>query len=88
MTLEPWFRTREDYEAIRRLVTDEPQLFDTFDQWLEAANKFVEKLTARGKVVKKVFIDPQEFTTWCLRSNISYSSVALQAFTAGASLKQ
>jgi hypothetical protein len=37
---QPWFRTPEDYEAIRHLVTDEPQLFDTFEEWLEAAKVY------------------------------------------------
>jgi hypothetical protein len=60
-----WFRSREDYEAIRGLVTDEPRLCDSFEQWQQTANEFIEKQRANGLVVKEVFIDPNKFTAFC-----------------------
>jgi hypothetical protein len=51
---QPWFRTPEDYEAIRHLVTDEPQLFDTFEEWLDAADKRFEKFIAKALPSKRV----------------------------------
>jgi hypothetical protein len=85
---QPWFRTPEDYEAIRHLVTDEPQLFDTFEEWLEAANKRFEKFIEKGIAVKKVFVDPQEFTTWCSATNVGYNSASFLAFVIAASAKK
>jgi hypothetical protein len=80
-TPNPWFANRDDYEAIRRLVTDEPQLFDTFDQWLDAANKRVEEFSAKGILIEKVTINPQDFITYCRASGINHNSASLLAFT-------
>ncbi len=85
---QPWFRSREHYEAVRDLVTDEPLLLDTFDQWLEAANQRVEKIIASGRDVKKVFIDPKEFAAWRLTPNVGHNREGLLAFTIFASTKQ
>jgi hypothetical protein len=48
-----WFRSREDYEAIRRLVTDEPRLCNSFEQWQQTANEFIEKQRASYKREKQ-----------------------------------
>jgi hypothetical protein len=85
---QPWFRTPEDYEAIRHLVTDEPQLFNTFKEWLDAANQRFEKFIAKGITVKKVFVDPQEFTAWCSATNVGYNRASFLAFVIAASTKQ
>jgi hypothetical protein len=85
---QPWFRTPEDYEAIRHLVTDEPQLFDTFEEWLDAADKRFEKFIAKGITVKKVFVDPQEFTAWCSATNVGHNRASFLAFAIAASTKQ
>jgi hypothetical protein len=85
---QPWFRTPEDYEAIRHLVTDEPQLFDTFEEWLDAADKRFEKFIAKGITVKKVFVDPQEFTAWCSATNVGHNRASFLAFAIAASIKQ
>jgi hypothetical protein len=85
---QPWFRTPEDYEAIRHLVTDEPQLFDTFEEWLDAADKRFEKFIAKGITVKKVFVDPQEFTAWCSATNVGPNRASFLAFVIATSTKQ
>jgi class 3 adenylate cyclase len=85
---QPWFHTREDYEAIRHLVTDESQLFDTFEEWLHAANERFEKFIGKGIAVKKVFVDPQEFTAWCSATNAGYNRASFLAFVIAASTKQ
>lgn len=85
---QPWFRTPEDYAAIRRLVTDEPQLFNTFEEWLDAANQRFEKFISKGITVKKVFVDPQEFTAWCSATNVGYDRASFLAFVIATSTKQ
>jgi hypothetical protein len=85
---QPWFRNPEDYEAIRHLVTDEPQFFDTFEEWLDAAGGRLEKFIAKGIAVKKVFVDPQEFTAWCSATNVGYNRVSFLEFVIAASTKQ
>jgi hypothetical protein len=85
---QPWFRTCEDYQAIRHLVTDEPQLFDTFEEWLNAADQRFEKFLAKGITVKRVFVDPQEFTAWCSATERRYNRATFLAFVIAASTKQ
>ena len=85
---QPWFRTSEDYEAIRHLVTDEPQFFDTFEEWLNAADKRFETFNVKGIAVRKLFVDPQEFTAWCSATNVSYNHASFLAFVIAASTKQ
>jgi hypothetical protein len=85
---QPWFHTPEDYEAIRHLVTDESQLFDTFEEWLNAANERFEKFIAKGIAVKKVFVDPQEFTAWCSATNSDYNRASFLAFVIATSTEQ
>ena len=87
-TIHPWFRSREDYEAIRLLVTDEPKLGDTYEQWLEMENKLVEELRTHGIIVKQVFIDPDEFTTYCRTTGIDHNGATLLVFTVYAAAKQ
>jgi hypothetical protein len=81
-TPNPWFASRDDYEAIRRFITDEPQLFDTYDERLNAANKRVEEFAAKGIVVDKVTINPQDFVTYCRASGIDHNKASLGEFTA------
>jgi hypothetical protein len=85
---QPWFRTPEDYEAIRDLVIDEPQLLDTFEDWLDAANKRFEIFNAKGVAVRKLFVDPQQFTAWCSAKNVGYNSASFLAFLIAESTKQ
>jgi hypothetical protein len=85
---QPWFHNSDDYKAIRSLVTNEPQLFDTFEEWLEAANERFEKFCAKDVEVKRVFVDPQEFTAWCRATNVSYNSASFLAFVIAVSTKQ
>jgi hypothetical protein len=66
----------EDCDAIRRLVTNEPQLFDTFEEWLDAADERIEKF------------NPQEFTAWCSATNLGYDRATFLAFVIAASTKQ
>ncbi len=78
----------EDYEAIRHLVMDEPQLFDTFEEWLDAADKRFHIFNGKGIAVRKVFVDPQQFTAWCSAKNVGYNRASFLAFVIAASTKQ
>jgi hypothetical protein len=63
-------------------------LFDTFEELLGAADERFEKFIAKGMAVKKVFVEPQEFTAWCSATNVGYNSVSFLAFVIAASAKQ
>ena len=74
-----WFR-REDYDAIRRLIPNEPNLPNTFDEWLEAATRQVQKLKAPHAVIRRAIVDPREFAAYCNASGVDHSWTILRAF--------
>jgi hypothetical protein len=74
-----WF-LREDYDAIRRHVPDEPELPETFDQWEHAADKQIEELKALGITVRKAVIDPKQFATYCAACGINKDIESLRMF--------
>lgn len=53
-----WARMRE--------ITDDPEkLEETFEQWLEIAEKAVRNLRAKGATVERVTINVDEYVVWC-----------------------
>jgi len=74
-----WFE-REDYEAIKRLMPDEPYLCDTFEQWLDKASKDAEKLRTLGFVVRKTVIDHEQFAAHCAKTGQDCNFAMLGAF--------
>ena len=82
-----WLRPG-DYDAIKRLVPDHPELADTFEQWQQAALERVEELESRGFTVKMPVIDPQAFTEWCRAGGADHSEASLDAFAALVALEE
>jgi hypothetical protein len=74
-----WFE-RKDYDAIKRLMPDEPYLCDTFEQWLEKANKEIKKLEALGFVVRKAVIQHEQFAAYCAQTGQDCNATMLGAF--------
>ena len=78
--VQPWFR-RDDYETIRKLVPDAPDIAShTFEHWEQQANKEFARLEALGFQVVKVLVDPSEFTNWCKDSRQRHDFLSLTAF--------
>lgn len=59
-----WYK-EEDWEQLHAMFTDSHLLPQSYDDWLERAEKMVEQVEAAGDVVIKVFIDPETFPLWC-----------------------
>ncbi len=59
-----WYK-EEDWEQLHRMFTDSHLLPQSYDDWLERAEKMVTQIEAAGDVVMKVFIDPVTFPLWC-----------------------
>ena len=82
-----WFR-REDYPAIKALSPDDENLPDTFDEWLEIADKQVKAQEALGGAVEKVIVVPAEFAEWCKASGLQPTGVTRAAFAVAKYSKQ
>jgi hypothetical protein len=74
-----WF-SREDYDAIKGLSPNDPDLPDTFDEWLELATQQVANLEANGVAVKKVVINSQEFSAYCRACGVDPNGALRGAF--------
>jgi hypothetical protein len=71
---------RDDYYAFKRLNPRDDDLPSTFDLWLDSASKEEASLLARGRLIERVFIDPQEFAAWSRRSGFPANGVGREAF--------
>lgn len=60
----PWYN-RADYPRILEIMEDAEVLPDTFDQWLQRAEKTREQFLRRGAIVVKAQIEPDAFVAWC-----------------------
>jgi hypothetical protein len=74
-----WIR-REDYDAFKTLCPNDPDLPDTFDEWLQRATENVTKSAVRGDTVNKVIVDPREFAKWCAAAGVDRNNVTLGGF--------
>ncbi len=83
-----WYRSREDYETLQRLVPDARQLALSFDEWQKSAEQNVSELEAGGNVVMKTIIDPKQFTIWCRNSGMECNWATFEAFASGAAARQ
>lgn len=70
-----WYRL-EDYDAIRRIMADRNQLPDTFSIWRMKAEAHEKMERRNGKVVVRVFIDPETFPDWCLSRSLDVDAKA------------
>jgi hypothetical protein len=75
----PWFN-REDYDAIKALIGDDPDYPTGFDEWAERSEQVIAKLNAQGIAYEKAVINPDEFTTYCRRAGVEHDGVALNGF--------
>src|SRR6478736_4917684 len=70
MHFAPWYR-REDYALIREIMEDEEDTLPlTFDEWERNAEYERAAAKREGTIVIPVFIDPDEFFSFCMRWKI------------------
>ncbi len=67
--------TRDDYDAIKRLASDDPDLPDTYDEWLDLQTVEITKLESQGIAFKKVIIDSDGLAAHCQASGVNHDSV-------------
>jgi hypothetical protein len=55
----------DDYERIRAMCVDCDELQDTYEEWLEDAQRVFDMASARGYLVERVPVRPAHFSAWC-----------------------
>jgi hypothetical protein len=66
----PWYR-REDYALVREIMDDGDALPLTFDEWEKNAESERGAAKREGVSIIPVFVDPDEFFTFCKEKKIS-----------------
>lgn len=74
-----WYE-QDDYEAIKRLMTDSEKLPGTYEQWLAGATKGMEHAQATGQVAIKAKIHSVEFGRWCAERGLEPNAKARMEF--------
>ena len=78
---------RHQYPALLALFSDPENLLETFDAWLEHAEKVERQLQAAGFAVARILISPATFRAWCdervvkpdQRARLSFANEAARA---------
>jgi len=71
----PWY-SRDDYPAIRGMMTDAHNLAPSYDQWRMAAENNERVAQEAGLHVVRVTMTPDEFAAWCAARNLEPASSA------------
>ena len=59
-----WYR-REQWELLRSTASDPEILEDTYDEWVEEAEKSLKTIRKAGHTPVKVDVDVEELNRWC-----------------------
>jgi hypothetical protein len=78
----------KDYEAFKRLMPDDPDFPNTYDEWLKLANKEIAEIQAAGHFIERVEVYPNEFAAYCHASGIDGNSALLHAFSVAKARKK
>lgn len=70
-----WYR-REHYARLRNLFRDGRKLPATYDKWLKAANRTLDRYRDQGVIAVKVPIDPEQFPRWCEANGLDVDAQA------------
>ena len=74
-----WF-TFDSYKLVKRLVENDSNFPDTYDEWLKLATKQTSEIAARGDIPDKVQINPSEFARYCRATGQTHNRDTLYAF--------
>lgn len=59
-----WYRA-DQWERLREISTDPEKLEQTYEEWVENAERALQGLRESGMRVEKVELDVEELLTWC-----------------------
>ena len=74
-----WYR-REEYALIREIMEDGDVFPLNFDEWEKNAESQRASAKSEGVIMMPVFLDPDEFFTFCMEQKISPTSASRAKF--------
>ncbi|MDQ2762110.1 MAG: hypothetical protein M3Y22_01000 [Pseudomonadota bacterium] len=70
-----WYK-RADYPRILEVMDDRQVLPETFDKWQRKAENLERDVKAKGMIVIRAHIDPEEFVAWCAARSLNIDAAA------------
>ena len=83
-----WFECASDYDAVRAVICDEPELPVSYEGWLKTTQKRIADLLASGTCCQKVVVKAEHFDAWCRGSGVEQNLATLGAYTIAVASKQ
>jgi hypothetical protein len=78
---------REDFDRFRQILGHDPEFPDTFEAFDDRAAQFMVKARADGRVSVRVYVDPDEFSAYCVAAGVKHDMVSLRVFAAASAAK-
>lgn len=82
-----WFR-EEDYLRARGIMEDPEKLPGTYLRWQQLTEHQERDLQARGHLVIRAVIDPDEFPAWCRARGLNVDANGRRLFAAWVAMRQ
>ena len=76
-----WYRP-EQWQRLRDISEDVDNLEETYDAWLETAERMLHDGIPAGVVVEKIDIDVEEVLAWCNERGLSMNTQSRAKFVA------
>lgn len=76
-----WYR-REQWALLKSVATDADELEETYDEWLEFAERYLKEVWETGIDIFKVEVDVEELIQWCQTNDRAVDGEARSEFVA------
>jgi hypothetical protein len=74
-----WYRRKEDYDRVYALAPDGGGMEPTFEEWKRVVELLMPEIKAKGKRIKKIVIDPDDFANWLRINGLRACSARLES---------
>lgn len=82
-----WYRNESDFKRCREICTDRDKLPLTFLDWLNKAEQGRKIQIAKGHIVVRAYIDPDNFAAWCMERGTTIDAAGRMAFASAEALR-
>ena len=76
-----WY-TPEEFIKMKQIASDKNRFEDTYEEWLEVAEKTLEDLKKREVNPRKVYVKTGDFRWWCEKNSLAPDGAARTKYVA------
>jgi hypothetical protein len=78
----------EDYDAFVAIFEDSNDLPRTWKEFIRPYEQAEKEFQASGKIVKRIYINPRTFPSWCASKGYRVNAKARERFAAEIAIKE